>query len=355
MTERNNQELYATLGVSSLDTLRGVGNAALASLRTEHSRSLEDAERLKAIDALVDLGIVTRLSDMELYHGRAAVRGERWQIDPEFANGGNDSGNHNINARPTLYTGTRDVARRFAEMRSFGRLSSKAEVHQVASLDTDATVLRWSGGELDGMGQYRDAMAVLSPEIIRGTEFAFGISSSDIEAASREVQDILGGANVRLITDNECKGVSGLARQLVARCNTKVFVMESPSWLHTVVNKYLEKEYAIKDERSGESYRIDPSFVAQLARNAHLVGSELPVHSATLDEDIYVVSFFDLYSVDARFNVEHDKRDISGVFGNFSKAIGDRLGGICEPLRSAIMNPYATPKAVMEAAGSMSD
>lgn len=355
MTKCNRQEFQPIPETPSLDTLRGVGNAALASLRTEHSRSLDDAERLKAIDMLADLGVVTRLLDMDLYHGRATIGNERWGVDPEFTNGGNDSGNHNVNARPTLYTGTEDVACRFAEMRSFDQPLSEAEVYRVSSLDTDATILRRPGSEFGAIGQYRDAIAALVPDIIRDAEFPFGISSGDIASASGEVRNILGAANGRLISDAECEGMSELARQFAARYNTRMFVLKSPRWLHAVVNKYLEKEQFINNRELGLAYPIDHSFVAQLAQSAHLVGSERRVYSATLKEYIVMVSFFDLYSVDSEANVRCSRRSNRDVLGEFSQAIGSQLGSVQDPLRSAIMNPHATPKAIMEAAGSMSD
>lgn len=357
MAERNHQEFYTVPEVPSLDRLCGVGSVALASLRTEHSRSLEDAERLKSVNMLINLGVLTRLLDMELYHGRAARPGERWRIDPEFTNGGNDSGNWNINMRPTLYTGTQDVACRFAKKRVLRRPSSKAEVHKVASLDMDAVVLRWLDSDFSAaeMRQYHDAMITLAPNIIKHAEFPFGTSQSDIESALREVQDILGGAKVRLISDDECLGMSELARRLVARCNTKMFVVESPYWLHTVVNKYLEAEHTIKDKDSGRLYQIDHSFIVQLAQSMHLVGSEQPIYSGTLNEDVLIVSFFDLYSVDSEHGAQHDRQRIDDIFSEFSQTVGDQLGSIKDPLRSVIMNPHTTPEAIMEVVGNISD
>lgn len=87
--------------------------------RTEHSRSLADAEKYRALQTLQELGLLTPLAEMDLYHGRAAEATEvvPWSVDPTYANGSNDSGNNNINIRPSLYTTDEDTAKAFASER----------------------------------------------------------------------------------------------------------------------------------------------------------------------------------------------------------------------------------------------
>ncbi len=88
--------------------------------RTEHSRSLEDADKYRALQTLTELGLLIPLSEIESFHGRlgTAEEVEEWAVDPSFANGSNDSGNDNVNSRPTLYTGEEEVAKDFAKERS---------------------------------------------------------------------------------------------------------------------------------------------------------------------------------------------------------------------------------------------
>ena len=87
--------------------------------RSEHSRSLEDAEKYQAIDTLKDLGLLIPVSDVETFHGRVGYgEEEAWSVDPTFANGSNDSGNYNVNKRPTLYSGDSQTAQDFADERS---------------------------------------------------------------------------------------------------------------------------------------------------------------------------------------------------------------------------------------------
>jgi len=97
--------------------------------RTEHSRSLEDAKKYEAIHTLKDVGLLIPLSEIETYHGRLghAEEDQAWQVDPTFANGSNDSGNSNVNSRPTLYTGDQVTARQFAHERGNDSIRSRMQ------------------------------------------------------------------------------------------------------------------------------------------------------------------------------------------------------------------------------------
>jgi len=88
--------------------------------RTEHSRSIEDAEKFRALDTLKEVGLLVPVNDLETYHGRVGTTEEvaEWEVDPSFANGSNDSGNNNVNKRPTLYTSEQGVAEDFAMERA---------------------------------------------------------------------------------------------------------------------------------------------------------------------------------------------------------------------------------------------
>lgn len=76
--------------------------------RGDHSYSLQDAEKFRAIETLKKARLLIPFTELSTYHGRVAhvSESEPWSIDPTYANGGNDSGNNNLNARSTLYTGT---------------------------------------------------------------------------------------------------------------------------------------------------------------------------------------------------------------------------------------------------------
>jgi hypothetical protein len=131
--------------------------------RTEHSRSLEDAEHLRALHFLTEIGMFTPASDVEMYHGRIAKKDETepWTIDPTFKNGGDDSGNRNVYNRPVLYTAHRKIAEDFSDLRYFQspwpdfRRSLYTKVTEYTDDERRAWLRRCnSDAHADGDGQY---------------------------------------------------------------------------------------------------------------------------------------------------------------------------------------------------------
>ena len=101
--------------------------------RAEHSRSLADAEKYQAFETLQDLGVLIPVASLEPFHGRKGSAKETmpWAVDPMFANGGNDSGNYNVNSRPTLYTAEHQTAKDFAIARAQEDVRSRLHKHLV--------------------------------------------------------------------------------------------------------------------------------------------------------------------------------------------------------------------------------
>lgn len=82
------------------------------------------------------------VSELETYHGRLGHNTDaaKWEVDPSFANGRNDSGNYNVHYRPVLYTSDRDTAQDFAKARGDSRirpLFSKIFDDQVANYNPE--------------------------------------------------------------------------------------------------------------------------------------------------------------------------------------------------------------------------
>lgn len=129
--------------------------------RTEHSRSLEDAERFKALETLKELGFLIPLTDVDSYHGRVGYENEpEWQVDPAFRNGGNDSGNSNINGRTTLYTSSKEVGEAFAKARGRQIVNRRLSGHfkELAEHYTDEQKQSWAEKETAKRQGWYDAL-----------------------------------------------------------------------------------------------------------------------------------------------------------------------------------------------------
>lgn len=111
---------------------------------------MRNDEIQKAIKTLIDLGVLIKFDDsLKLYHGRAGKKGDDWRVDPNFKNGGNSTGNRNINQIPALNVGEYSVAKAFAEERVFQerhyrkREDIEAQVHRIVA-DGEAYIISYS-------------------------------------------------------------------------------------------------------------------------------------------------------------------------------------------------------------------
>jgi hypothetical protein len=79
----------------------------------------EQAEISDAVEVLREIGLLEPVSELDVYHGRVEGLDEagQWAIDPDFDNAGNNSGNRNVNQRPTLYASGFDEALKFGQQR----------------------------------------------------------------------------------------------------------------------------------------------------------------------------------------------------------------------------------------------
>ena len=97
----------------NLGNMRSSENYTTAT-RKEIDRSNEQSEKFQAAEALTRLGMLTKMKDLELYHGRTDDGTPDWHIRADFNNADNATGNRNVNKVPALSTGTRDIALEFA-------------------------------------------------------------------------------------------------------------------------------------------------------------------------------------------------------------------------------------------------
>lgn len=79
----------------------------------------EQQEVVGAVETLRELGLLESVGGLDVYHGRVEDPEEsgQWSIDPDFDNAGDNSGNRNVNQRPTLYTCNFEDAIKFGRAR----------------------------------------------------------------------------------------------------------------------------------------------------------------------------------------------------------------------------------------------
>lgn len=338
--------------------------------RTEHSRSIEDAEKYRALDTLKKIGLLIPLSELETFHGRLGTTEEvtEWSVDPSFANGGNDSGNNNANDRPTLYTGKKELAKEFAQKRvenidlkvySEGE-GLKAQVHEIVTSDTDATVLDFDFDvtKLDDEAreEYRQALKALTLPITEGSpvDFYDHDTIQPFEAAINKLNK-----NLILSSDvAELASQAGInervALQLSSACNSRYIGMIRPSYLVSELIKHPVDIFVDSLEVNGQRQKvpINLEYVQRLLREAHIVGVKQKVSSDTLNRGIDSVSLFDLEKVTTTKSLETEKQAIWKKLGSMSMAFSQFSTEFQhnQPLLRLLEDAYVKPDKLVEAA-----
>lgn len=385
--------------------------------RTEHSRSLEDAEKYRAIHTLTELGLLVPLSKLETYHGRQWNQGqEDFRVDPAFRNGGNDSGNSNINTRPTLYTSDQRTAQDFADARvgfdygynkhlfelidtytpeerqeqlnrqnqymrslweeegqpaggpttwtmedleknrSFLEVEHlreklgtdyyknfkmsyaekvRADVHKIASADSDATVLdlEFDASQLneEDAVRYKQALAVITRQtpVTEGSPVSF-----DNRHAVKPVVEAIKNRKKTMLLNREISDIAEetgveyqVALQLVSAYNAANITRVKPSYLVSSLIKHPQDIFIDNMEVDGkkEELPVNLEYVQRYLRNAHIVGVRQKVSSATLNRSITSVSLFDLEKVTTETNLVSEREDAWQRLGSLAVVLGGAI------------------------------
>lgn len=353
---------------SGAQRYRALGGDTLQT-RTEHSRSLEDAEKYRALETLKDLGVLIPLSGLETYHGRAGHPDEEgsWEIDPHFKNGGDDSGNANVNRRPTLYAGREDVARDFAQARvqqkshalEVGTPEFEAEVHAIELHDTDAVVFNHNFNRENlsqaQLSEYYAALEKLLLPLTEGSPLAF----EDRGAWDRLAQFVQSLGARKIISDNDTEwliAASGMNEetvlQIVGGINAQQLAKSNPGYL---VNRLVGSAEDLSHGRvqvDGEwvGAPLNLEYVQKYLHEAHIVGVQQPVYSATLDRYLDIVSFFDLDETKTADMREREREQswysYGGLADKFEGMIG-REAREANPLMSRLTDAHARPEQLM--------
>jgi hypothetical protein len=344
------------------------GFATEMAYRGEHSRSLEDAEKYKAIETLKELGVLIPLSELELYHGRVNKDGKRMQVDPAFKNGDNDSGNANVNMRTTLYTADEKDAREFATARyeeDWPQSEKKRrEIARIISDDPDATVINnkfnytTSLDSAEKQIAYLNAMQALSPSV-KGVSIDF----KDRDEFEEVLKDVMEKYDARE-ADKPMVKVPGfsdkrLEDRLTGSGNSNLYLRYNPFGAAIFFVGHIGR---IAADRHSPDVPYNLEYMAEFFRSAHIVGVKQPIQSATmaryhkrhkrehlLDKDGLVpvdstVTLFDLHKVNTERQSEEKRAARQRIFGTLvGRAKETFYSGT--PQESSLMGHLADPHA----------
>ena len=341
--------------------------------RQEHSHSLEDAEKYRAIEELKDVGLFISLASfrdnedaLKVFHGRAREVEEKgaWQVNKWFDNSGNNTGNANVNKVPSLAVGSFDVAKQFAEARGW-RKSDKQEIHEIISNDPEAVII--DGRFFDKLKKLplerqqligrlvSKNLKVLTENLSFGRKVPVSFEErnifnkynwSDFSLPNKPLlnkQDI-----VSLAT--KLKLPVELTQKIASLQNTTNLLNRQPDYL---------TELFIKGIDTVDSVPINLDYIAQWLREAHVVGVNLPIYSATLGKRTEATYLFDLDRVNTKPVTMKQRGETFRKYQEIINRAGDLLPvgeKQAEPMLSLLTNQlYAKPEQLVEEASRVAN
>ena len=297
-------------------------------------------EKEKAIQYLVDLGILLRFDDnLELYHGRARMDNEsgEWQVQTNFNNAGNTTANKNINNIATLYTSDKATAQKFAEARSYRRGGS-SEIHRIISKDKDALIFnrQFDMNSLNSDQKKRVKAALKDMQ-------HYSLSSSiDIKFEHRNICLEIGRAltnytltaRISVINDSiveqmfrhfypkfgKVQGLHDLIHDMAGAINARFLVTHYPQ---LAVRSFVTQESSFQVQGENSPCALNLDYIASWLSNNHIVGEKVGVSSATLQDNITTFSLFDVDKVNTQKAIGDRYMSMLNQFGGIGRIVGN--------------------------------
>ena len=315
----------------------------------------EETAEFKARERLAEIGVFKKISDLELYHGRAGDGSGNWKVQSSFDNAGNKTGNNNINGRPALNTGSYETARDFSAARA-RRKGGVAEVHKIESLDPDAMIIDLSALSQLSEDERKEAKQLLfdiSPGAMTGAPLSF----EDRDSVTKGPRDFVNRNG--LMYKEEVGGVAqklGIKRSTAEHVGSALNTRQLIGYglLGRICDAFSDDRPSInvKTEQGKEhEVPISHEYFANWLRTNHVVGCKMPVHSATIGRLIDNYLLFDLEKVNTKERNESLIMERNRRFGKVACALGEKLKDRrSDVIKVLTENLYAKPEEIIEAA-----
>lgn len=288
------------------------------------------SKRQRAKEVLIKYCFLISAENQPLYHGRAGRENEDWQIDPDFDNSGNKTGNSNIGKIPALYTTTDyGVAEEFATERAYQK-SGKAQVYQILpqkkgcyflNCTFDASVL--SDAEKREVQEakqelLKEVSSKYVPVKFEERKIADLIQNNlqawtkeneywDCRYADNRINAIVSNSVVQQMWNNcSTEGMQGLRkfveRQVKAHA-TKLF-LQYFRWDGIMIH-FLKGDTKIK--YNDQYYYLEPEYIKAWAVQNGIIGLKHNIYTATLDKDMESWTIFGTEYVERKETREERK------------------------------------------------
>ena len=330
----------------------------LSNRREAASAEYEQTERYRATQYLVRIGILKKVNQLNLFHGREGDGSTGWRVDPSFNNADNNTGHYNINKRPALNTSDFGTAHEFSVARS-GNAPSRAEIHHIVSEDPDATIVDSDAISMLNHDQRINANRATSSTLIGVTDGApldFENRHALDRYSKKDFQNEYG-----LMFDEEIGQFSrrldinddAFVRRIGSAINTHELLRNG--YLRDLCDAFMDNNPTITISTSGRelhSVPINHEYLANWFRKNHIVGYKKKVRSATLRGQIvdnYML--FDLEKVNTESEIKKQQREREQQYSEIDSVIRKHSGENSNYLLGYLSkNLYISPRDIVKLA-----
>lgn len=311
-------------GWDNMKDVKFSGNAPEKMTRQEAERDFEKTEKYRSVQRLKAAGLLMDFNSQELYHGRAAKKGEdgKWGVDRHYDNAGNATGHKNINKVAALNVGTESVARNYARLRSKNE-GGRAELHLIQSSDPDAVVIDRHFNvkkKPDGTPRtdaemkrvYKDLAATM-PDLTAAVPLDFDKRNALDKIPPNSFYAMVGkkpmakqyfdSADAAKIAKKSGVDVETVTK-LCAALNTRQMLVFDPG--------YAARNFLISREqsKSNEKYPgalMSQEYFAAWSQETHTIGVSRKVKSPNIKRNFRASYLFELGKIDSAENLEAQK------------------------------------------------
>lgn len=306
--------------------------------RREVDRSHEQSEAYQGAETLAKLGVLARMRDLTLYHGRAADGTPGWHVRADFNNAGNATGNRNINKVPALNTGSAETARDFASARA--ARGGRPEVHRIRSRNPDSRIIDsyYNWGKLS-QSQYdaaRQAMRQTLPSVSEGIDLDFDDRQAGLGTRIQENDFCSGGDLGGYTATDDVRSIAArlgvsqkMAEQIGGARNVRMLLGNMPHMSNQIISAYVDGATSINLRFAGRNHDtavpINREYIGNWLKNMDAVGARVPVHSATLGRDLDNYLLFELSDVDTEGRIEQERATMQRRMGRIAVRIAEKM------------------------------
>lgn len=285
--------------------------------------------------------VLKKFNSLSLFHGRSGD-GTHWQVEGNFVNSKNTTGNNNYSSVSGLYLSSQDVAKSFAEARTKDKAGRK-EVYKIICKSDEKYILNMNTWDPDVKKFYKTEMPKLIKNLFDKDDTYYSpVSIHDVEEA-RVIVEYFNSDTRPYYT---YKDVNNIKEEMRNNPKLKKFYVRNSEKMDELIvkmsnlkntrfllqNAFTDLIYSYidgcnivfldyKENGISADLTFDKEYVKNFLSYNNIIGVEILVYSATLNKEIPTTQVFDLDEIATEEQLENLKKQNKSRYLSFEKTL----------------------------------